>query len=123
LSNRKKSSKIIRAISVFISAFFIFSPFAFFTKVKALPLGYYAFDTVKTADDYRIAVGVRYGSSAYPLHTMTSPYGFVFGEAEISRTNHGFEPIYTIEETDIAAVVDTNLTIGYQSCEIAKSES
>ena len=101
---------------------FIFSPTHFYTKVKALPLGYYAFDTVKTAEDYRIAVGVRYGSSAYPLHTMTSPYGFVFGEAEISRTNHGFEPIYTIEETDIAAVVDTNLTIGYQSCEIAKSE-
>lgn len=122
LSNRKLP-KIIRAVSIFLATLFIFSPTTFLTRVKALPLGYYAFDTVKTEEEYRIAVGVRYGSSAYPLHAITSPYGFVFGEAEISRTNHGFTPLYTIEETDIAAVVDTNLTIGYQSCEIAKSES
>jgi len=83
----------------------------------------YAFDTIKTEEEFRVAVGVRYGSSAYPLHSMTSPYGFVFGEAEITRTEHNFIPLYTIEESDIAAVVDTNLTIGYQSCEIATSES
>jgi stage II sporulation protein D len=123
LSNRKKLLKIIRVVSVALATLFIFSPTTFLTRVKALPLGYYAFDTVKTEEEYRIAVGVRYGSSAYPLHAITSPYGFVFGEAEISRTNHGFTPLYMIEETDIAAVVDTNLTIGYQSCEIAKSES
>ncbi|MBQ2242333.1 MAG: hypothetical protein II319_09360, partial [Clostridia bacterium] len=123
MSNRKKLLKIIRVVSVALATLFIFSPTTFLTRVKALPLGYYAFDTVKTEEEYRIAVGVRYGSSAYPLHAITSPYGFVFGEAEISRTNHGFTPLYTIEETDIAAVVDTNLTIGYQSCEIAKSES
>ena len=105
-----------------LAVLFIFSPTSFFTEIKALPLNSYTFNTVKTSEDYRIAVGVRYGSSAYPLHTVTSPYGYIFGEAEISRTDHNFTPLYTIEETDIAAVVDTNLTIGYQSCEIAQSE-
>lgn len=114
--------KLIRALSALLAALFIFSPTSFFTEVKALPMSSYAFDTIKTEEEFRVAVGVRYGSSAYPLHAMTSPYGFVFGEAEITRTEHNFTPLYTIEESDIAAVVDTNLTIGYQSCEIATSE-
>ncbi|MBQ2716319.1 MAG: SpoIID/LytB domain-containing protein [Clostridia bacterium] len=122
MSNRKPAVKLIRALSALLAALFIFSPTSFFTEVKALPMSSYAFDTIKTEEEFRVAVGVRYGSSAYPLHAMTSPYGFVFGEAEISRTEHNFTPLYTIEESDIAAVVDTNLTIGYQSCEIATSE-
>ena len=122
MSNRK-AFKLIRALSALLAALFLFSPTSFFTEVKALPMSSYAFDTIKTEEEFRVAVGVRYGSSAYPLHSMTSPYGFVFGEAEITRTEHNFIPLYTIEESDIAAVVDTNLTIGYQSCEIATSES
>ena len=123
MSNRKFAGKLIRVISAAMAALFIFSPTSFFTEVKALPISSYAFKTTKTEEEFRVAVGVRYGSSAYPLHAITSPYGFVFGEAEITRTEHNFTPLYTIEETDIAAVVDTNLTIGYQSCEIATKES
>ncbi len=100
----------------------IYMAIAFTIGANAAALDEYKFSTQKTSHDYRLAVGIRYGSSAYPLHNVTSPYGFVFGEAEISRSEHNFKPIYSISETDIAAVVDTNLTVGYQSCEIAKSE-
>lgn len=100
----------------------MYTAIVFIIDTSAAPLERYAFNTVKTEEDFRIAVGIRYGSSAYPLHTITSPNGFVFGEAEISRTEHNFTPVYTLMERDIAAVVDTNLTVGYQSCEIAASE-
>lgn len=100
----------------------MYTAIVFIIDASAAPLERYAFNTVKTEEDFRIAVGIRYGSSAYPLHTITSPNGFVFGEAEISRTEHNFTPVYTLMERDIAAVVDTNLTVGYQSCEIAASE-
>ena len=101
----------------------IYMAIAFTIGANALPLSSYKFDTEKTSDDFRLAVGIRYGSSAYPHHLITSPNGFVFGEAEISRTEHGFVPVWSTEETDVAAVVDTNLTVGYESCEVAKSES
>ncbi len=101
----------------------IYMAIAFTIGANALPLEDYAFDTVKTSDDFRVAVGIRYGTSAYPLHTVTSPNGFIIGEAEISRTDHNYDPIYTINESDIAAVVDTNLKVGYQSCEIAATEA
>ncbi len=101
----------------------VYMAIAFTIGAGARELDEYKFSTVKTSDDFRLAVGVRYGSSAYPLHDITSPNGFIFGEGEISRTEHGFTPLYSISETDIAAVVDTNLKVGYQSCEIAKSES
>ena len=110
MSNRKFAGKLIRVISAAMAALFIFSPTSFVTEIKALPISSYAFSTVKTEEEFRVAVGVRYGSSAYPLHAITSPYGFVFGEAEITRTEHNFTPLYTIEETDIAAVgQDMNL--------------
>ena len=101
----------------------IYMAIAFTLGANALPLDSYKFDTVKTSDDFRIAVGIRYGSSAYPHHMITSPNGFVFGEAEITKTEHGFTPIWTTEETDMVAAVDTNLTIGYETCDIAKSEA
>lgn len=82
----------------------------------------YAFDTVKTDDDFRLAIGIRYGSSAFPVHPLTTPYGYVVGEARVTRTDHDFTPLYVLSETDIAAVVDANLTVGYQTCSIATSE-
>ena len=90
-------------------------------ETAAAPLDSYKFNTEKTSDDFRIAVGIRYGSSAYPLHSITSPNGFIIGEAEITKTEHGFIPLYEIKDTDISAVIDTNLTVGYESCEIAKN--
>ncbi len=101
----------------------LYTVIAFTVDAGASPLDSYKFDTTKTSDDFRLAVGIRYGSSAYPLHQITSPNGFIFGEAEITRTDHAYTPLYSITETDIAAVVDTNLTVGYQSCEIAASEA
>ncbi|MBQ4140054.1 MAG: SpoIID/LytB domain-containing protein [Clostridia bacterium] len=100
----------------------VYVAMAFSLSTSALPLDSYKFSTEKTSQDFRIAVGIRYGTSAFPLHPITSPNGFVFGEAEISKTAHNFTPVYSITETDIAAVVDTNLTVGYETCEIAKSE-
>ncbi len=100
----------------------MYTAIAFIIDAEALPMDSYAFETIKTEEDFRVAVGIRYGSSAYPLHTITSPNGFVFGEAEITKTEHNFTPVYSITETDIAAVVDTNLKVGYQSCEVATSE-
>ena len=92
-------------------------------ETSAAPLDSYAFNTEKTSDDFRIAVGIRYGTSAYQLHSVTSPNGFIIGESGITRDKHTFTPLYELKETDIAAVIDTNLTVGYESCEIAKSES
>ena len=65
-------------------------------ETAAAPLDSYAFDTEKTSDDFRIAVGIRYGSSASTLHSITSPNGFIIGEAEITKTVHGFTPLYEI---------------------------
>lgn len=101
----------------------IYMAIVFTIGAHALPLNSYEFKTVPTSDDFRIAVGVRYGSSVSPLHSFTSPNGFVVGEARILKEERAFEPLYTINETDIAAVVDANLKIGYQSCEIAKTEA
>ena len=131
MSNRKKRKNtrqlFVRIIAGLMAILMIigvvYMAIAFAIDASALPLESYKFSTEKTSDDFRLAVGIRYGSSAFPLHAITSPNGFVFGEAEITRTAHNFTPLYTIRETDIAAVVDTNLTVGYESCEIAKSES
>lgn len=132
MSNRKKKRINKKTLAVRIVAGgmallmllgVIYMAITFSIDVAALPLESYEFKTEKTSDDFRLAVGIRYGSSAFPLHQITSPNGFVFGEAEITRTEHNFSPIYSITDTDIAAVVDTNLTIGYETCEIAKSEA
>lgn len=101
----------------------VYMAIAFAIEASALPLESYQFSTVKTSEDFRLAVGIRYGSSAFPLHAVTSPNGFIFGEAEITRATHSFTPLYSVKDTDIAAVVDTNLTVGYESCELAKSEA
>lgn len=127
LSNRNSSQKpAVRIIAALLAGLMIlgavYMAIAFIIDASAAPLDKYAFDTVKTEEDFRIAVGIRYGSSAYPLHTITSPNGFVIGEAEITKTEHNFTPVYSITERDIAAAVDTNLAVGYQSCEIAQSE-
>lgn len=132
MSNRKRTSEgskklTVRILALALAALMVlgsvYLALVFILDTSAAPLDRYAFSTQKTSEDFRLAVGIRYGSSAYPLHSITSPNGFVFGEAEISRTVHSFAPLYTLYETDIAAVVDTNLTVGYQSCEIAKSEA
>ncbi len=131
MSNRKKRESrkklAVRLIAGIIALLMVtggvYMAIAFTLSTSALPLESYKFSTEKTADDFRLAVGIRYGSSAFPLHAITSPNGFVFGEAEITKTEHNFTPVYSISETDIAAVVDTNLTVGYETCEIAKSEA
>ena len=131
MSNRKKrearSKLIVRVVAGIMAALMVigvvYMAFAFTIGANALPLESYQFDTQKTSEDFRIAVGVRYGSSAYPHHMITSPNGFVFGEAEITRTEHGFTPLYSMTETDIVATLDANLSIGYESCEPATKES
>ncbi len=123
-SRKKLAVRLVAGIMAMLMLIgVVYMAIAFSVGASALPLESYEFSTEKTSDDFRLAVGIRYGSSAFPLHTITSPYGFVFGEAEITRTEHNFTPVYSVTETDIAAVVDTNLTVGYESCEIAKSES
>ena len=125
MSTRKKNKRALRLTAFFLCSLITVSALGaailFRIDTAAAPLDSYAFETEKTADDFRLAVGIRYGSSAYPLHSVTSPNGFVIGEAEVTRTNHAFVPLYEIKETDIAAVIDTNLAIGYESCEIAQS--
>lgn len=126
LSNRKKNTAA-RLTALFLSAIIavgtLGAAILFKIETSAAPLDSYAFEGEKTSDDFRIAVGIRYGSSAYPLHSVTSPNGFIIGEAEITRSKHGFLPLYEIAETDISAVIDTNLKIGYESCEIATKAS
>ncbi len=124
-SNQKKMW--VRVIALVLAALMVLSviymAIAFIIGASAADaLDAYAFDTVKTDDDFRLAIGIRYGSSAFPLHPLTTPYGYVVGEARVTRTNHAFTPLYVLNETDIAAVVDANLTVGYQSCTIATSE-
>ena len=125
LSNRKKKSRSLRLTAFFLSTLITVGAlgFAILFKIEtsAAPLDSYSFNTEKTSDDFRIAVGIRYGSSAYPLHSVTSPNGFVVGEATITRADHDYLPLYEIKETEISAVIDTNLKIGYESCEIAKT--
>ena len=131
MSNRKKREArqklIVRLVAGIMAALMvvgvIYMAIAFTLGANALPLDSYKFDTVKTSDDFRIAVGIRYGSSAYPHHMITSPNGFVFGESKITKTDHSFSPLWTTEETDVVAAVDTNLTVGYETCEVAKSEA
>ncbi len=123
-SAKKLAMRIVAGIMAALMVIgVIYMAIAFTIGANATQLDEYKFDTEKTSHDFRLAVGIRYGSSAYALHNVTSPNGFVFGEAVITRTEHDFTPLYSIEETDIAAVVDTNLTVGYQSCEIATKES
>ena len=127
MSNRKKKTSSLRAAVRFFTVLAVVGAICAVISVHirttAAPLDSYAFDTVKTSDDFRLAVGIRYGSSAYPLHGITSPNGFIIGEAKISRTDHAFVPLCSINETDIAAVIDANLKTGYESCEVAAKES
>ena len=127
LSTRKKKSRSLRLTAFFLASLLTVSilgtAILFKIETSAAPLDSYQFHTEKTADDFRLAVGIRYGSSAYPLHSVTSPNGFVIGEADISKTEHGFTPLYELYETDVSAVIDANLKTGYESCEIATSAS
>ena len=131
MSNRKKRKDgtkfLVRLIAGIMAVLMIvgvlYMALAFTLGANAMPLDSYKFDTEKTSDDFRIAVGIRYGSSAYPHHLITSPNGFIFGESEITRTEHGFVPVWSTEETDIVATVDANLTVGYESCELATSDA
>ncbi|MGM9643139.1 MAG: SpoIID/LytB domain-containing protein [Eubacteriales bacterium] len=128
-ANKRETAKklALRIVAGIMAALMLISviymAIVFTIGVHALPLDSYEFETVTTSDDFRIAVGIRYGSSASPLHSFTSPNGFVVGESQILKTERGYEPLYTIDETDIAAVVDANLKIGYQTCEIATTEA
>lgn len=127
LSTRKKSYRSLRLTAFFLASLITVSALGtailFKIETSAAPLDSYAFNTEKTADDFRLAVGIRYGTSAYPLHSVTSPNGFIIGETDISKTEHGFTPLYELYETDVSAVVDANLKTGYESCEIATTES
>lgn len=77
---------------------------------------------VKTNPTY-LAIGIRYGADAPFSVAMLSPYGFVVGEAEITRTERNFTPLYRLNTASVYAVCDTNLKIGYNSCSAAASES
>ncbi len=85
----------------------------------------YAFESSKTDRNrgFYVSVALRWGSSASASYEITSQYGFVFGDAFISRTDRSFTPLFFTDETDIVAAADANLKTGYKSCSLASSVS
>lgn len=77
---------------------------------------------VKTSPMY-LAIGLRYGVDAPFSCSMLSPYGFVVGETEITRTDRNFKPLFKLNSATVHAVCDTNLKIGYNSCSQATEDN
>lgn len=111
------------ALAMIFATLLVAISFAVNTSADNSGLSEYAISSNINSDPMYIAVGVRYGADAPFSVGMLSPYGFVVGETEITRSGRYFSPLYKLNCATVYAVCDANLKIGYDSCTEASSES
>ena len=113
---------VILAALMVISVAYIALQFIIDAFAAAEDLSGYAMTSSLSARTLYVSAGVRYGSSVSPSHTVTSPYGFIIGDACITRSqDRSFVPITSIDETEITVACDVNLKAGYRSVSFATS--
>ncbi len=83
----------------------------------------YAIRSNTQTDPTYLAIGLRYGDDAPFSSAMLSPYGFIIGETEITKTERNFIPLYNLNTASLYAVCDSNIKVGYNSCSAAYKES
>lgn len=87
-------------------------------------LSSYAFRTSEERNKLYITAGIRYGTSVKKNYSISAPYGFVVGVANIPRAvDRSFEPLFRLSATAINISSDENLTVTPTSCKIAASAS
>lgn len=111
------------ALAMIFATLLVAISFAVNTSADNSGLSGYAISSNINSDPMYIAVGVRYGADVPFSVGMLSPYGFVVGETEITRSGRYFSPLYKLNCATVYAVCDANLKIGYDSCTEASSES
>lgn len=129
-THRSDQKLWVRILALFLAALMILSVayLAILFIISAFAadesLSRYAMTSSIDSRNLYVSAGVRYGSSVAVSHGISSPYGFVIGEAVITRSaDRSFTPIYQLNETEVSVACDNNLKGAYRSVSFAPSEA